>query len=451
MKLLVVDDEKNIRKGICKILSDAYPEIELLEAQNGSLALELFDQENPELVITDIKMPVMDGIELMRQIRRSSQTVSLVVLSGFDDFSFAREALRNGASSYILKPLEKQEFLETIGQLVNEKRMGQKELNERLLRRGFNDEYFTAEAERQLASLCPYRIMSAISETHPPVEQYVLSLRPGRCILLLPADIGVSWNYRFAGISSIHDTITTLQEAVREARISLFGRFMDPATRTFERASSHFQPDGDIGEKINRLNSQIGIAKDEDIVRAVDSLFSLAGRKDVSLYLYLLQENLKAGVYNNYTFNHPLLPRLKNLAGYLHVENWRNDILIYLQALNDFLKDMQPDLSFVTKAIAYIEQHYKEDINMAVIANEVDISYTYFSEKFKDQTGINFNDYLKRLRIEKAKRLLEKGCYRIYEVAELSGFSSPRYFIRIFKQETGLTPTTYQVRNFQDE
>ena len=80
---------------------------------------------------------------------------------------------------------------------------------------------------------------------------------------------------------------------------------------------------------------------------------------------------------------------------------------------------------------------------MAVVSNEVGISYTYFSEKFKECMKINFNDYLTAFRVKKAKELLAKGCYRIYEVSEKCGFSGPRYFIKIFKQATGVTPTAY--------
>ena len=86
---------------------------------------------------------------------------------------------------------------------------------------------------------------------------------------------------------------------------------------------------------------------------------------------------------------------------------------------------------------------FKKNINMAMVANQVSVNYTWFSEKFKEHTGVNFNEYLKRLRIEEAKSLLEKGCYKVYEVAERSGFSDVKYFMKIFREETGLSPTEW--------
>jgi two-component system response regulator YesN len=77
---------------------------------------------------------------------------------------------------------------------------------------------------------------------------------------------------------------------------------------------------------------------------------------------------------------------------------------------------------------------------MAMVANQVDTNYTWFSEKFKEHTGVNFNEYLKKLRIDEACKLLEKGCYKIYEVAERSGFGDAKYFMKTFKESTGVSP-----------
>ena len=81
---------------------------------------------------------------------------------------------------------------------------------------------------------------------------------------------------------------------------------------------------------------------------------------------------------------------------------------------------------------------------MTVVANHVSVNYTYFSEKFKEHTGINFNDYLKNLRLAEAKRLLEKGCYKVYEVAENAGFGDVKYFMKTFKENTGVSPGEYR-------
>jgi two-component response transcriptional regulator (chey-like receiver and arac-type DNA-binding domains), putative len=84
---------------------------------------------------------------------------------------------------------------------------------------------------------------------------------------------------------------------------------------------------------------------------------------------------------------------------------------------------------------------------MAMVANQVSVNYTWFSEKFKQHTGVNFNEYLKRIRIEKAKQLLEKGCYKVYEVASRSGFGDVKYFMKIFREITGMSPTEWKSKH----
>ena len=81
---------------------------------------------------------------------------------------------------------------------------------------------------------------------------------------------------------------------------------------------------------------------------------------------------------------------------------------------------------------------------MAMVANQVSVNYTWFSEKFKEHTGVNFNEYLKRLRLEEAERLLEQGCFKVYEVAERAGFGDVKYFMKTFKDSTNMSPTEWK-------
>jgi YesN/AraC family two-component response regulator len=122
VKILIADDEKNIRAGIKKILSEEFPGAGLFEAKNGEEALELAVREKPDLLITDIRMPKMDGIELMRRIRLSlnNRDMNIIVLSGYDEFSYAQKAVSYHAASYILKPADRRELTEAVRSLIRE-------------------------------------------------------------------------------------------------------------------------------------------------------------------------------------------------------------------------------------------------------------------------------------------------------------------------------------------
>ena len=165
-----------------------------------------------------------------------------------------------------------------------------------------------------------------------------------------------------------------------------------------------------------------------------------------------MAEAIKNGVLLKSTNDdEALLSHLLSLSTYRTIEQWKSDLVKFLQKENEKRKNELPDNTFVSKAIAYVEENYAKNINMAVVSNEVGISYTYFSEKFKEYTKVNFNDFLTSYRVKKAKELLEKGYYRIYEVSEKCGFSGPRYFIKIFKQETGVTPTAYMTSHVKTD
>ena len=117
-RVLLVDDEEEIRTGISRKIDWPSLGFRLVgEAGNGEEALELAEQLRPDVVLTDIKMPFMDGLELCRRLRISLPGARLVVFSGFDDFEYARQAVSMGVSEYILKPINAPELGQVLGKL----------------------------------------------------------------------------------------------------------------------------------------------------------------------------------------------------------------------------------------------------------------------------------------------------------------------------------------------
>ncbi len=126
-------------------------------------------------------------------------------------------------------------------------------------------------------------------------------------------------------------------------------------------------------------------------------------------------------------------------------EIWKNYLTDYAVYVSVLIRKNFIEHPFIQEALEYILQHFSENINMTMVANAVSVNYTYFSEKFKEHTGKNFNEYMKIIRIEKAKELLEKDCYKVYEVAQKTGFTDVKYFMKIFKEVTGTSPGKYHI------
>ena len=118
-RILVADDERIIRRGIQVILEDGFGEdVQVKLAGNGEEALEMAKEWKPQILITDIRMPGMDGLQLMEHLREMEEGMIFIVLSGYDDFAFCKRALKNKAADYLLKPVDEQELLYAVGQAI---------------------------------------------------------------------------------------------------------------------------------------------------------------------------------------------------------------------------------------------------------------------------------------------------------------------------------------------
>ncbi len=120
-KILIADDERVIRQGIIKILDrNIEEELVFIEARNGLEALELSQRKSPDLIITDIRMPGCSGLEFIQKLREINDSISIIILSGFEDFEYARAALRLGVKEYVTKPFKSGEFVELIRTYIHE-------------------------------------------------------------------------------------------------------------------------------------------------------------------------------------------------------------------------------------------------------------------------------------------------------------------------------------------
>ncbi|MBQ8822444.1 MAG: response regulator, partial [Lachnospiraceae bacterium] len=145
-KILVVDDEKIERNGIRFLLKQMDLELEILEAENGKKAVELLKSESVDILLTDIKMPFMDGMELISAVRPIYPDMMIVIFSGFSDFEYAKNAIKYDVKDYILKPVEPAEFKNTLSKVVGQ-------LKEKQEQKIFKDMSQTLMEEHLLYSL----------------------------------------------------------------------------------------------------------------------------------------------------------------------------------------------------------------------------------------------------------------------------------------------------------
>lgn len=131
-KILIADDEKYIRRGICSILERNLEEVTCIEAKNGLEALEKAEQETLGLIITDISMPGMDGLEFVKELKNQQVNTTIIILSGYENFAYAKQAITLGIREYVMKPIKKAEFIELIKQYMDDIRKQQLKTREEI-------------------------------------------------------------------------------------------------------------------------------------------------------------------------------------------------------------------------------------------------------------------------------------------------------------------------------
>lgn len=470
--IVIADDEKLIRAGIKKILVDNMgDDLNILEARNGKEALELCQNEQPYVVVTDIRMPGMDGIEFMENVSKLPEKPAIIVLSGFDDFTYAKSAITNGALAYILKPVDTNELIEAVNKALSSVKNEEKQKKEQRLRSiisdghlnnddlmfnysDFKDGFHCVTITGPLHS-CQTNFVDEISPC------YVLDRKKG-ILSILVSKQGVKsieekeiFQDFVIGISQSSSNLTDLRKLSYQAFSIMLQSFFKVDEDDKKLNGIYYFSDENLVSDFSELDTRwekviaaLDLLSEEEVRKTIENMFNFSELRPEQMgeTLHYLYGKITNNLFKRY-------PKFNNNDTYLYlkslmIENidqaetfaeWKRYVVDYVLYLVELLRRQQGKYPYITKAIAYISKHFSEDITMATVANSVSMNYTWFSEKFKEQVGLNFNDYLKKFRMEQAKQLLEKGTYKVYEVAVRCGFKDVKHFMKSFREMNGMS------------
>ncbi len=477
MTIIIADDDKLIRAGIKKIiLENLEGEHEIFEAKNGKKAIELCEKIRPQVIITDIQMPEMGGVELMQQISQWKHPPAIIVLSGFNDFNYTKSALTSGAIDYILKPVDTNEILGALRRAMLHFEKTEKGFKERTLHKIIKDGYSEGiKIEGDFFCVCVSVAESAqeiFGKTPPEAAEdfftgiaplYILERRKNFFIALLEQN-GIEhiksdslFECCAVGVSEKCQNLSELRKISAQAYSALLKAFFADENAREEKingiyyyASSNLELDfNEIDRLYEKFIAAIDTTSYDGIQKIVDALFDFSGveknaRGEKLRYIHdkiagsFVKRYAQFHESDSYLYTKSLM--IENVHRANTISEWKKNISDYAFYVASLLRNKQEKYPFITKAVIYIKKHFAEEISMTTVANEVNSNYTWFSEKFKEQVGVNFNDYLKNYRIEQAKALMEKGIYRVYEVSEKVGFKDVKYFMKIFHEANGMSP-----------
>ena len=515
-KILFVEDEDIIRTGLKKIATDAGINFEaIFEANCGKDALEIIKEYSPEIVVTDIKMPKMDGIELIRQCRNLGLDISFIIVSGYGEFAYAQKAISFGVTEYLLKPIKKMELVDSVNSIISkldsdkEKRKKindlQKESVNQILKGKYKPDeinailnnvdleflnksfmvlsyYYKHEIDKLIHDTVGKMVYSEIQKPFEPIISHTFPYK--YTIILIKIDdnieleidsllnnletkileIGRTLNLNlYAGLSNISNDISQIHNLVLQSENALDYRLFYYERKLFYyKDTLKANPLVHIPDVYSEdvLNA-VAHGKISETIDSIDNLFRfLLKIEHLTPHLIISTfEELLHGVGKVISKN--TVSNLENISntGILHSESvlfiYRSSDSInnlvtkikeaFLSAARNSLNDKAGHCSnAIDSALKYIEENYKKDLSVDKVSNYICMNPNYFSSLFKSKTGYSFTNYLQKIRVEKSKQLLSDPKNRIFEIAEMVGFVNSKYFFKIFKKETGLTPGEYR-------
>ena len=462
MKVLIVDDDKLVRQGLISVMPWAEFGMEVVgEANNGEKALEFLERHEVDLMLTDLAMPVMSGIELMRIAKKRYPGLHTVVLTLHQDFEYVQEALRLGAIDYIAKvELETDSFRTVLGR-VHARIQEQAGWTD-----GRADGRLPGDAVSVLVAFGEAAAADAALAELPEPLSAPDELEAG---IWLWADAVAVWSggkpapELEAWVARINNrallrvtgtagrTVAELRRAVRlykEQRLFYEYRPEQPAIELDWPALSAV-PGGPAAEEAIAALHERWLSLDwiHDAL-AFERLLEdtkaarLPGPRIVPL-LYLIESEWHR-VFAHVTERRHPAPAAVDV--WHEAERW----LCGLRALTaDATQTASLSIEVqgaVLKAVQIVHAEWDQPLFAADVARRVNLSRSYFSECFKAMTGKSFNEYLRAIRMEKAKEYLLHTNKPVQWVAERSGYLDEKYFSRLFREYTGLLPSEFRAQ-----
>ena len=497
MTIVIVEDEIKIRNGLNRLLS-SYENINIVgKAKNGAEGLSLIDQLRPDLVFTDIKMPEMDGLEMLENLRAKDIHCHCVLLTGYAEFDFAKRAISCGADDYLLKPITVEAIENVITSIDSKLRSESAQLEAtpgsylRALISGTIES--TDENVKKASMVFGIDKSSILCLAHGYCSSAAFNVSDYEGILEKHGGIYVSENGKdcyilFVMNSSSYSHDFNISDMIRN-RLKIMSKnaesiwYVEELNSLFELHTAaqnsdkkllyslafptktiitkddistanlyEYSPSSDIEKRIEHI-----------LVESSEALWSewINSTKDAILKGHYEPDSVKGAFINisNYILqlSAKLWPeknrQLRELDSAIHIGKARTldemfdaltqqaKILLSHETQRESIQNYT-----ILKAITYIREHYAERISQEEVASFLSITPEYLSTLFNREINKNFAAFVNEFRISHSKRLLNSTNLKIYEIAEKVGFTDPKYFNKVFKDIVGISPKEFRGR-----
>lgn len=509
MRAVVVEDEILIREGLCRLMRKMFPDIRIEGvAGNGQEGLQYIMENQPDLVITDIKMPVMDGLEMLGKVQEAGLFPKVIVLTAYSEFAYARQAVKLGVCDYIIKPVVVPEFVQTIRKVQNLYEQEQKRTPETM---GSLEHivsgllYGVSVPDRKLEEFLDKKYQIAENTSFIELLIYMGDCceterekkRQEMCRILEQKDVRyclVDMEYDRSVLALLYG-YSSRQELERWYQNQILFQKRDSRGRHISYGMVEV-----TGVKAVREGYQTLLPyMDWHIVLGDDVLISYPRIADVQteicIYPVELENRIKTAVcageiakirgiaeqfhacfFNGrmyapkeikesyVRFQWAVLNIAKEVGGIDYREVDQKKLLdCIMQAKTEeelhrsfdglFAHMSAPGKSTeavslaVKKTQSMIHEFYADGITLSEIADRLHMTQEYLGSQFHKEVGENFSAYIRNYRLSKAKELLIGTRLKQYEIARKVGYADAKYFARVFKECVGMSPAEYRKSN----
>ncbi|KIL38013.1 hypothetical protein SD70_29195 [Gordoniibacillus kamchatkensis] len=504
-KVMIVDDVAEIRTGLRLKLDWPKLGFEICsEAANGKQALSVLEQHTANVIISDIRMPVMDGLELLKQCSVQFPSVKTIVFSGYDDFPYIQTALRCGAKDYLLKPILAGDLQSALIKIKKELDAEQERELAAFLQKdgdlheaakfpplpGLQD-WLAGNAEVQFATVemrvPPHRLERDASrpellrlafqlltrEIASRYSEYVIAFHahnwPNMMHFIIRLDGRLETARDFAEDIRRHVNDVLNVEAAIGVGVPVFGLEQWRAgfesgllawTRSSMDISSqvvHLGLDAADHHSFDMTHKQLESAlehvNEEQLLHLIDQMFRADKHATIQSYSFdviRLCLFLDSVAKQHEIQDADIVTKIWKCTNAAWDYESRTKIVDQITAValhisaclkEEKSKGGQEAVAAIQK---YIQTHYAEEVSLTSIAGQFHYNIAYLSDLFKKQTGVTFSDYILNVRMEHARHLLQQSGFNLTDIAHMTGFSNASYFSHVFKSVHGVSPNAYR-------
>lgn len=507
MRIIIVEDERSIRKGLSNMLPKLDPDNQVAgTASNGREGLELIERLRPDLVIMDIQMPEMDGLTMLEHLRRQGNPCRVIVLTAYSDFSYAKQAIGLNIDNYLLKPIKLPELKETL----------------RIIRESFRQEEGKERLEETLLSLQQIFRGSILAEL--PVDDELQKVLADRYALDVEEPLALYSVWLGKAYEACHEKVVRQLEMYMSGAAE-YDCCIIPSIRYQLICVVFFHM-----KNPEKIRSWFGETVTAAIVRALaeEAVYvwteasgfrglpgAFASVLDNLVWNLCYQEGTmlctsEIAARETTPFKYPmgleaqlrqtqkehsleeyqkLLEQFKNscIASSCHPEEIREACIRFSLTVLDQARSLHsgidsiPAQSFVgelsqavtwgelhrillalyeeldaeeegedefsvlvKKARNMIEAYYDQGITLEELAEKLCVSDEYLSSVIKKETGMSFTETVRGYRINRIKELLINSSLKLNQIADMAGYSDPKYMSKVFKEEVGMLPAEFR-------